>query len=696
MRTPMKHVMKVLLLACAAFGLAFPAAGATPPSYDGETMKLFETLPVQEGGRVKPMDTIGQFALLKMNGSRTYRHNVIAPDGSEETLFKLGPGEWLLHCLVWPEAAKDYRHFLVADQQVLDVIGVEIEDRKRRDRYSYNELMAGRKELFDHAIKYQEKEEQDRTRIESMIVNLAQNVHEFERLIFYFDFARVDYPELDSEGLEIIFGDLEDLRFSDVLAKAASIQFLYTSLDRDMADNFPVEKREAEKEAVLRLMGFTENLGERAIHLAMFPGIGPTAEEKEYFTAGELIEPAFQSEEPIDEKLTALRRVEDMIAARAEPAEFKAHLREVHARLAGAAESRGEYSKIPLEVALYDWQPFTYSQVFYILTFVMVALLWMRPQSTWLYQGANWFIWVPTLILIGGITVRCIIRERPPVSTLYETILFITACVVATAWLMERMNKQRIALSVAAVMGAFGMFLANRYEAKEGTDTMPSLIAVLDTNFWLSTHVTTVTLGYAAGLLACGIGMVYVIMKALQLSGVKPFSKSLLADVTKMTYGTIAFGLVFSTVGTILGGLWANDSWGRFWGWDPKENGALMIVLWMLFMLHARMGGYLRQWGFNLAAIFGGAIVAFSWWGVNLLGIGLHSYGFTSGVLRALYMWYSVVGAFLVIGGAMAYYETRLKPQRGTAAKILDEEKDPESTRHISDATPAKADTFAK
>jgi hypothetical protein len=112
-------------------------------------------------------------------------------------------------------------------------------------------------------------------------------------------------------------------------------------------------------------------------------------------------------------------------------------------------------------------------------------------------------------------------------------------------------------------------------------------------------------------------------------------------------------------VGTILGGVWANDSWGRFWGWDPKENGALMICLWEIAMLHARMGGYLKDFGFCLASIFGGIVVAFSWWGVNLLGIGLHSYGFTSGISLALNIFYGSQLVVLGLGAVVMWQEHR-------------------------------------
>jgi cytochrome c biogenesis factor len=95
-----------------------------------------------------------------------------------------------------------------------------------------------------------------------------------------------------------------------------------------------------------------------------------------------------------------------------------------------------------------------------------------------------------------------------------------------------------------------------------------------------------------------------------------------------MIYGVVCFATLFSLVATILGGIWADQSWGRFWGWDPKENGALLIVLWNAIILHARWGGLARERGLALMTVFGNVVTSFSWFGVNMLGVGLHSYGF--------------------------------------------------------------------
>jgi ABC-type transport system involved in cytochrome c biogenesis permease subunit len=136
---------------------------------------------------------------------------------------------------------------------------------------------------------------------------------------------------------------------------------------------------------------------------------------------------------------------------------------------------------------------------------------------------------------------------------------------------------------------------------------MDPLVAVLDSNFWLTTHVITITLGYSAGLLSAFLATGFVLFRCLGLDG---GDKELRRSLTRAGYGMLCLTLLLSLVGTVLGGIWANYSWGRFWGWDPKENGALLIVLWTLAILHARLGGYLREWGLHLAAIFTALVVA--------------------------------------------------------------------------------------
>ena len=130
----------------------------------------------------------------------------------------------------------------------------------------------------------------------------------------------------------------------------------------------------------------------------------------------------------------------------------------------------------------------------------------------------------------------------------------------------------------------------------------------------------------------------------------------------------VAFTLLFSLIGTILGGIWAADSWGRFWGWDPKENGALLIVVWMLVILHARVGGYIREIGLHVCSVFGFMIIVFSWWHVNFLGIGLHNYGFTSAsAMTSIWVFYGMEFLIMLVGMVMAFMvleQKRMDKQR--------------------------------
>ncbi|HET6923922.1 MAG TPA: cytochrome c biogenesis protein CcsA, partial [Anaeromyxobacteraceae bacterium] len=165
-----------------------------------------------------------------------------------------------------------------------------------------------------------------------------------------------------------------------------------------------------------------------------------------------------------------------------------------------------------------------------------------------------------------------------------------------------------------------------------GGDTMEMMRAVLDSNFWLATHVVAITVGYSGTFLAGILAIGYTVRRHLLRQPDEAGTRALVST----TYGVVCFALFFSFVGTVLGGIWADQSWGRFWGWDPKENGALLIVLWNALILHARWGGYVREKGIMAMAIAGNVITSLSWFGVNMLGVGLHSYGFMDRAFWAL------------------------------------------------------------
>ena len=175
---------------------------------------------------------------------------------------------------------------------------------------------------------------------------------------------------------------------------------------------------------------------------------------------------------------------------------------------------------------------------------------------------------------------------------------------------------------------------------------MEMMRAVLDSNFWLATHVVTITIGYSGTFLAGAIAIGYTLAPSPRPAARPVDVKALVA----MVYGIICFALFFSFVGTVLGGIWADQSWGRFWGWDPKENGALLIVLWNAIILHARWGGLVqraRHHGDGRSSATSSP--ACSWFGVNMLGVGLHSYGFMDSAFWALSAFIATQGLLITL-----------------------------------------------
>jgi ABC-type transport system involved in cytochrome c biogenesis permease subunit len=299
--------------------------------------------------------------------------------------------------------------------------------------------------------------------------------------------------------------------------------------------------------------------------------------------------------------------------------------------------------KVGFEAFFNNFSPFFYCWLLYIAAFVLVALSWMTWTRT-LNRTAFWLMAFALGLQTYALVCRIYISERPPVTNLYSSAVFIGWACVIYGLLHEWITRSGIGNIIAAAAGV-GTLLIGHNLAGDG-DTFKVLQAVLDTTFWLSTHVVCVTLGYATTFVAGGLGIIYIIRRTFTPS----FDSSTGQQLARMIYGTTCFALFFSFVGTVLGGLWADDSWGRFWGWDPKENGALIIVIWNALILHARWGKMIGGRGLAMLAIGGNIVTGWSWFGVNELGVGLHSYGFTEGVLFNLSLFILSQLAVIVLG----------------------------------------------
>ncbi|MFW5738725.1 MAG: cytochrome c biogenesis protein CcsA [Myxococcota bacterium] len=304
----------------------------------------------------------------------------------------------------------------------------------------------------------------------------------------------------------------------------------------------------------------------------------------------------------------------------------------------------GPMGRVDLETSFNRFAPNVVSIALYLLVMVLAAsswLGWTRP----LRKSAYWVLALALIIHTGALIARIYISGRPPVTNLANSAIFIGWGAALLAAGIERVYRNGLPTFVAGLV-AFPTLLIAHILSFDG-DTMKVLQAVLDTNFWLATHVIIITLGYSAMFLAGVLGIVFVVGGFFT----KAFNASARTRLSKMIYGVTCFALLFSFIGTVLGGIWADQSWGRFWGWDPKENGAAMIVLMCALLLHARFGGMVKERGIAALAIAGNVVTSWSWFGTNLLGVGLHSYGFMDGAVHWLLLF--VFSQLSLIGIAM-------------------------------------------
>jgi ABC-type transport system involved in cytochrome c biogenesis permease subunit len=254
------------------------------------------------------------------------------------------------------------------------------------------------------------------------------------------------------------------------------------------------------------------------------------------------------------------------------------------------------------------------------------------------------------------------IEGRPPVTNLYSSALFIGWGSVLLCLGTEKYVRLGIASAMGSLIGFGSLVIAHSLSLDSSLnpsgDTMEMMRAVLDSNFWLATHVVIITIGYSTTFLGGFLGIAYAlyrfcifIIPQSNLLGQRLHSAE--RDTNRilgsMIFGVTCFSLFFSLVGTVLGGIWADQSWGRFWGWDAKENGALLIVIWNAIILHGRLSGMAKTRGMAALSIFGNVVTAWSWFGTNMLGVGLHSYGFMDKAFNPLMYFFVSQMIFILI-----------------------------------------------
>ncbi|MBN9517783.1 cytochrome c biogenesis protein CcsA [bacterium] len=718
--------------------------GRMAPPREPFNLNAFAQLPVLDGGRVKPLDSAARVYLRSISGQSVFQDAA----GNDHPAI-----EWYLDTLGSDPADKNhdawnYRVFRVDNEQVL----AQLKFQPREGlRFSLNELRPHLRLIQSKGMAAVEKKREGK----KLDLEETKWLDLLERLALVRHVAQGYGHDTQDNKFHLVppqtpggkWGSLGELR-DEADTKAFTIALetaraqlkgraggfgadqeakLLDKLLRDDAATMPPERKQEIINILLtadpRLM--KEEMKEVVLNTVL--GELPAEQQSALKTQQAASAEAFVRANP------AAAAWEDMIAARRakDGGKFNQLLADYQAKYLDHVSGR-ELGKAKLETTYNRFSPFMQCTALYIIVFVMSVfgfVLKAAEKPAWgeaLRKSASWVLYATLIIHTGALLVRMSLMDRPLVfvTNLYSSAVFIGWGCVMLGMVLEKLYPLGIGNAVAGILGLTTTIVAHNLATD---DTLEMMQAVLDTNFWLATHVTTVTLGYTATFVAGFLGAVYVwlVLAAVVKEGFlnpQPASLSALlwfgaaaagvvgiplfllwfittalvakfewvhsslpmvalvvtagaaafyaggllflkagegaVDATgkplatgqlpsaarlvsgmamtpemskvlgQMIYGVVCFATLLSFVGTVLGGIWADQSWGRFWGWDPKENGAVLIVLWNALILHARWCGMVKDRGVAVLAVVGNMICAWSWFGTNQLGIGLHAYGF--------------------------------------------------------------------
>ena len=305
--------------------------------------------------------------------------------------------------------------------------------------------------------------------------------------------------------------------------------------------------------------------------------------------------------------------------------------------------------------ALYDRaHPFQVAWILYLLAALTLVVSYAAPKQRAIAKLGMLLVGLGFASHVFGFALRCYVAGRPPVTNMYESVIWVSMGVVVFATVLYWIQGNRITLVVSSVLATLGLILADAAPAMLDPSIKP-LVPVLRSNYWLTIHVLTITLGYAALALTAGIANVALYFH----TKFDDASRTRAAGLNLLTYRSMQFGVVLLAAGTILGGIWADYSWGRFWGWDPKEVWALIALLSYVTILHGRYAAWVGQFGFTAWTVLAFMSVLMAWYGVNfILGVGLHSYGFSSGGFTGVATFVTIQTTYVLL---VAFLRSRAK-----------------------------------
>jgi ABC-type transport system involved in cytochrome c biogenesis permease subunit len=587
-----------------------------PPKDQAFAFSAFARLPLTANGRVVPLDSLARNSLLEIREKQTL--NTEPWKGWNEKPKIISATEWLANVMMNPAVADDWPVFRVDNPDLISLLKLPDKDAAKKSdgkHYSWNQIQPAL-EIFDKQNEHVQKvESANRTAYENAIAKMQQRLSLYEQL-------KNSVQPADAADWPAELAAYEKL----IPAGVAAIQAQQAG-------------KEFDKTNFNQFVGFIQRFQFMASQEP--PLILPPNGAREWRRMGEaLLDASRPGGVAIDSAVRDYAQMAGALAAN-EPEPFNAALKDLRSLL--VPEQSKALAKAQAEVFFNQMEPFYNAMVIYVLAGLLACCSWFNLSET-LRRSSVWLIALAFLIHTTGLIYRMVLEGRPPVTNLYSSAIFIGWGAVLLGFILEKFYKNGIGSVVSSAIGFITLIIAHHL-ALEG-DTMEMMRAVLDTNFWLATHVVSVTIGYASTYVAGFLALIYILRGVFTKTLDEATGKAL----ARMIYGIVCFATLFSFIGTVLGGIWADQSWGRFWGWDPKENGALIIVLWNALILHLRWGGIIRERGLINCAIFGNIVTAWSWFGVNMLGIGLHSYGFTEAAFKWLVFFVISQLAFIGLG----------------------------------------------
>lgn len=410
------------------------------------------------------------------------------------------------------------------------------------------------------------------------------------------------------------FFSLEEIAKNGPLkGRMADVEALARSEEKPKLDRLQTEVRDV----VTRIVYLEQLMKGSAFAVVPHPGeTGGKWEAPDQATALYPDKEAAKKVEAAAEAIKGAFRTSDHAAFKAASQEFSEALASLN------PEAYPSKSLMELETRYGKLHPFRWAWILLATAAIVLGLTSIAGRQTG-YRIAWGLISVSLALQVYGFVARVIIGGRGPVTNMYESVLWVAFGTIFFAMIMEAIYRSRVIFAAATPVAVLCLIIADTQTVVLKSSIDP-LEAVLRNNFWLSTHVTSITLSYAA--FALGLGVAHIILGKVLLG------RDVTAALYNYLYRALQIGVLLLAIGTILGGVWANYSWGRFWDWDPKETWALITLLAYLALLHGRFAGWWKGFGLAVGSILSFMAVVMAWYGVNfVLGEGLHSYGFGVG-----------------------------------------------------------------